>query len=197
MPRAIRRVSVLWLIFACSFSSAAWSQTTRPGRGPAPGRRPFAKPGTPRREERIRYFDVKHVKAELTLATKQKEVRGTVTHTLSPLHPYLTRVELDCAPELKVTKVTKLGSRRRAPFRASSRPATASSPSRSTKPMAPARRSTWRSITPARPRKGCSSSSPTRPIRKSRWRSGPRVSPRIRTTGFPATTTPTSAQRPR
>ena len=39
--------------------------------------------------------------------TKKKEVRGTVTHTLSPLHPFLTRVELDCAPELKVTKVTK------------------------------------------------------------------------------------------
>ena len=70
--------------------------------------RPFAKPGTPRREERIRYFDVKHIKAELTLATKQKEIRGTVTHSLSPLHPFLTRIELDCAPELKVTKVTKL-----------------------------------------------------------------------------------------
>ena len=71
-------------------------------------RRPFAKPGTPRRDERIRYFDVKHTKAELTLATKRQEVRGTVTHTLSPLHPFLSRIELDCAPELKVTKVTKL-----------------------------------------------------------------------------------------
>src|SRR5262249_22280408 len=55
----------------------------------------------------IRYFDVKHVKAELTLAARQKQVRGTVTHTLSPLHPFLTRIELDCAPELKVTKVSK------------------------------------------------------------------------------------------
>ena len=76
-------------------------------------RRPFAKPGTPRQEERIRYVDVKHVKAELTLATKQKEVRGTVTHTLSPLHPYLTRVELDCAPELKVTQGDQVGQRRK------------------------------------------------------------------------------------
>ena len=75
--------------------------------GRPPRRRPFAKPGTPRQEERIRYVDVKHVKAELTLATQKKEVRGTVTHTLSPLHPYLTRVELDCAPELKVSKVTE------------------------------------------------------------------------------------------
>ena len=106
MPRAIRRFSILWLIFACLFSSAAWSQTTRPGRGSAPGRRPFAKPGTPRREERIRYVDIKHIKAELTLDSKQKQVSGTVTHTLSPLHPYLTQVELDCAPELKVNKVT-------------------------------------------------------------------------------------------
>jgi hypothetical protein len=107
MPRAIRRVSILWLIFACLFSSAAWSQTTRPGRGTAPRRRPFAKPGTPRREERIRYVDIKHIKAELTLDAKQKQVSGTVTHTSSPLHPYLTQVELDCALELKVNKVTK------------------------------------------------------------------------------------------
>jgi aminopeptidase N len=107
MPRAIRSFSILSLIFACSFNSAAWSQTTRPGRGSAPVRRPFAKPGTPRREGRIRYVDIKHIKGELTLDAKLKQVRGTVTHTLSPLHPYLTEVELDCAPELKVNKVTK------------------------------------------------------------------------------------------
>ena len=107
MPRAIRRFRILCLLFTCLCHSAAWSQTTRPGREPAPGRRPFAKPGTPRREERIRYVDIKHIKAELTLDAKQKQVRGTVTHTLSPLHPYLTHVEFDCAPELKVNKVTK------------------------------------------------------------------------------------------
>jgi aminopeptidase N len=107
MPRPILLKSVCFLLVTSLLSGAAWAQNPGAGGQPAPRRRPFAKPGAPRQEERIRYFDVKHVKAELTLATKQKEVRGTVTHTLSPLHPYLTRVELDCAPELKVTKVTK------------------------------------------------------------------------------------------
>ena len=60
----------------------------RGGRSPSPGR--------PGKTERIRFFDVKHIKAELTLDTKKREVRGTVTHTLSPLHPYLKQVELDC-----------------------------------------------------------------------------------------------------
>ena len=61
-----------------------------PGRQePAPKRQPFAKAGTPRQTERIRFFDVKHIKAELTIDTKKREVRGMVTHTLTPLHPYL------------------------------------------------------------------------------------------------------------
>ncbi len=72
----------------------------------APKRRPFAKAGTPRRIERIRFFDVKHIKAELTIDTRKREVRGVVTHSLSPLHPYLTRIELDCGPKLRVSKVT-------------------------------------------------------------------------------------------
>ena len=196
MPRPILRKSVCFLLITGLLSGAAWAQNPGAGGQPAAKRRPFAKPDAPRQEERIRYFDVKHVKAELTLATKQKEVRGTVTHTLSPLHPYLTRLELDCAPELKVTKVTK-SAKVEAPSRVSSRLATASSLSPSTKPMARPTPSTWRSITPARPRKGYSSSWPTRPIPKSRWRSGRRGSPRTHTTGFPATTTPTSAPRPR
>ena len=50
----------------------------------APKRRPFAKAGTPRRTERIRFFDVKHIKAELTIDTRKREVRGVVTHSLSP-----------------------------------------------------------------------------------------------------------------
>jgi aminopeptidase N len=107
MPRSILRQSVCFLLVASLFTLSAPAQNPDSGGRSAPTRRPFAKPGAPRQEERIRYFDVKHVKAELTLATKQKEVRGTVTHTLSPLHPYLTRVELDCAPELKVTRVAK------------------------------------------------------------------------------------------
>ena len=91
---------------ASLLSPAAWAQSPGSGGQGGPKRRPFAKAGTPRQAERIRYFDVKHIKAELTLDTKKREVRGTVTHTLSPLHPYLTRVELDCGSELKVTKVT-------------------------------------------------------------------------------------------
>ncbi len=106
MSRPIRHLGASFILAASLLSTAAWAQN--PGRGgrAAPTRRPFAKAGTPRQAERIRYFDVKHIKAELTLDTKKREVRGTVTHTLSPLHPYLNQVELDCGPELKVTKVT-------------------------------------------------------------------------------------------
>jgi aminopeptidase N len=108
MPGSIRRFSVFFVLATSFLCGAALAQT--PGARPKAGasRRPFARPGTPSRQERIRYFDIKHVKAELTLATKEKEVRGTVTHSLSPLHPFLTRIELDCAPELKVSRVTKL-----------------------------------------------------------------------------------------
>jgi aminopeptidase N len=107
MPRPILRLCVCFLLVTSLPAGAVWAQSPQtPGRA-APKRRPFAKPGAPRQQERIRYFDVKHVRAELTLDTKQKEVRGTVTHTLSPLHPYLKQIELDCGPELKVAKVTK------------------------------------------------------------------------------------------
>ena len=94
---------------ACSWSRprrTATAQSPPAGTPPAPARRPFAKPDAPRQTERIREVDIKHIKAELTLDTEKKEVRGTVTHTLTPLHPYLTRVELDCGPKLKVSKVT-------------------------------------------------------------------------------------------
>jgi aminopeptidase N len=107
MSRPIRHLGVSLILAASLLSTAAWAQNPgRRGRAASPNRRPFAKAGTPRQAERIRFFDVKHIKAELTLATKKREVRGTVTHTLSPLHPYLTKVELDCGSELKVTKVT-------------------------------------------------------------------------------------------
>ena len=71
-----------------------------------PARRPFASPDTPRQTERIREADIKHIKAELVLDGQKQEVRGTVTHTLSPLHPYLTSLDLDCGPKLKVSRVT-------------------------------------------------------------------------------------------
>jgi aminopeptidase N len=106
MQRAIPRLIIACTLFYGLASSEAWAQLFQRAPGAAPKRRPFAKPGTPRREERIRYVDVKHVKAELTLDATKKQIRGTVTHTVSPLHPYLTQIELDCAPELKVSKVT-------------------------------------------------------------------------------------------
>lgn len=97
MPRPILRSSVYFLLVTSLITLPAVAQNPGSGERAAVKRRPFAKTGTPRQEERIRYVDIKHIKAELTLATQKKEVRGTVTHTLSPLHPYLTRVELDWA----------------------------------------------------------------------------------------------------
>jgi aminopeptidase N len=106
MSKPSRYIAV-WLILASGLLGAdAWAQGGGRNRGAGGGRRPFAKPGTPKQPERIRYVDVKHIKAELTLDTKTQEVRGTVTHTLSPLHPYLNRLDLDCGSKLKVTKVT-------------------------------------------------------------------------------------------
>ena len=101
------RIFGVWLLFSavglCATATAQRSDSTTKN---APKRRPFAKAGTPRRTERIRFFDVKHIKAELTIDTRKREVRGVVTHSLSPLHPYLTHVELDCGPRLKVKRVT-------------------------------------------------------------------------------------------
>jgi aminopeptidase N len=71
-----------------------------------PDRRPFAPPGTPRQTGRIREADIKHLKAELTIDAQKKELHGTVTHTLSPLHPYLTSLTFDVGPKLKVSRVT-------------------------------------------------------------------------------------------
>jgi aminopeptidase N len=100
----------LFVLAAISLPANLWAQHTGGDTGTAdqnvPSRRAFAKPGTPRRDERIRYFDVKHIKAELTIDTQKREVRGTVTHTISPLHPHMTQVELDCGSKLKVAKVT-------------------------------------------------------------------------------------------
>ncbi len=107
MPRPILRLSVCLLLVTSVPAWPIWAQNPDGSGRAAPRRRPFAKPGAPRQQERIRYVDVQHIRAELTLAAKQKEVRGTVTHTLSPLHPYLKQVDFDCGPELKVTKVTK------------------------------------------------------------------------------------------
>ena len=43
--------------------------------GPGQARKPFAKPGTPRKTERIRSYDVKHIRALLTdMSAKQASV---------------------------------------------------------------------------------------------------------------------------
>ena len=85
---------------------AAWAA---PGMAQAPAgtpaRRPFAKPGSAPMAERVRTFDVRHLKADLTLDTKKGEIRGTVTQTIAPLHPGLESVTLDCGADLKVSKV--------------------------------------------------------------------------------------------
>jgi aminopeptidase N len=75
-----------------------------------PPRRPFARPGTPRQTERIRSFDVRHIKGELTLDPDKSEVRGTVTHTIAPIEPGLKAFTLDCGPRLKVEAVKVDGS---------------------------------------------------------------------------------------
>jgi aminopeptidase N len=105
MSPLVRAVGVCLIAAAVASYPGALAQSSASGR-PAPERRPFAKAGTPRRTERIRFFDVKHIKAELSIDTKKRELRGTVTHSLSPLHPYLQQVELDCGPQLKVSRVT-------------------------------------------------------------------------------------------
>src|SRR5208283_5447920 len=71
-----------------------------------PVRRPFASPDTPRQTERIRAADIKHIKAELDLDGQKQGVRGTVPPPLTPVHPYLTSLDLDCGPKLKVSRVT-------------------------------------------------------------------------------------------
>ena len=95
------------LVLTSSMLLSAHASAQLPGQGPGGtgARRPFAKPGTRRQIERVRTFDVRHIKGELTLDTKKSEIRGTVTHTIAPLHPGLESLALDCGSELKVSRV--------------------------------------------------------------------------------------------
>ena len=99
------RIAGFWFAVATGVSSPfVRGQST--DNGIARKHTPFVKEGTPRRPERIRFFDVKHIKAELAVDTKNHKICGTVTHTISPLHPFLSQLELDCGPDLKVSAVT-------------------------------------------------------------------------------------------
>ena len=81
------------------------AQPPTPGNASPSTRRPFAKAGAPRQAERVRTFDVRHIKGELILDTKKGEIRGTATHTIAPLYPGLDSLTLDCGAALKVSKV--------------------------------------------------------------------------------------------
>lgn len=71
----------------------------------------------PRQLERIRTFDVEHLKAELKIEPEKAKLSGTVTHTLKPLHEGFKQLELDCEA-LTVTKVTVDGREQKFELRA-------------------------------------------------------------------------------
>ena len=103
----LQPVLALLLVILVADTASAQNGRRRGGGGEASElHKPFAKPDTPKKTERIRTFDVKHIRAEITLDTKQSAIRGTVTHTLTPIGAGLATVTLDCAGELKVSKVT-------------------------------------------------------------------------------------------
>src|SRR5262249_40757906 len=95
-----------WALIACLAIAQDARAQARGGQPASPSRRPFARPGTPRKPERLRFVDVQHIKAELTLDAKKREVGGTVIHTVKPLHPFLKAVELDCGKDLHVKRAT-------------------------------------------------------------------------------------------
>lgn len=109
LPRRIG-IGIFTLLVAVATVAVGPEQTASAqgtgGSASAPARRPFARPGTPRKPGRLRTADFKHIKAELTIDAKKSEVRGTVTHTITPLHPDFERLVLDCGPMLKVARVT-------------------------------------------------------------------------------------------
>jgi aminopeptidase N len=107
MSNPFRRIGIgAWAVAACVAIAAEARAQAPGGRPSAPARRPFAAPGTPPKPERLRFVDVRHVKAELTLDVKKREVRGTVTHTVRPLHPFLKTIELDCGKALEIKRIT-------------------------------------------------------------------------------------------
>ncbi len=104
-PSRWMSIGAMALVAGVAIAGDVRAQATGSTSAP-PARRPFARPGTPRKAERLRFVDVRHIKAELTLDVKNREVRGTVTHTVRPMHPSLKTVELDCGRDLKVSRIT-------------------------------------------------------------------------------------------
>ena len=104
MSSSVKSVGFGLAVAAWVSSPFAWGQSA--GTGEPSKHTPFASAETPRQAERIRFFDVKHIKAELAVDTKNHKISGIVTHSISPLHPFLSQLELDCGPELRVSKVT-------------------------------------------------------------------------------------------
>ncbi|MFO0908490.1 MAG: M1 family metallopeptidase [Isosphaeraceae bacterium] len=112
LARRAPRILLLSLMFGCGLSSA-WSQEAAKKDAPAATSsrrpRPFSTSDTPRKLERLRTFDVRHIKAQVTLDPRAKdgagEIRGTVTHTMAPLYAGLTTLTLDCGSELQVAKI--------------------------------------------------------------------------------------------
>ena len=98
-----RHLAAFFLPGLALFAAQAAAQSPGPGRE-ATARRPFVKPGAAKQLERVREFDVTHIKGEFTLDVKKGEIRGTVTHSISPLFPGLKEVTLDCADDLKVSE---------------------------------------------------------------------------------------------
>jgi aminopeptidase N len=106
MVRHSQPLGIAIALLLATLPQPSAAQTPPSGAVQPPARRPFAPPGTPRQTERIREVDIKHIKMELTIDLTRQEVRGTVTHTLTPLQPYLTKLTLDCGPKLKISGVT-------------------------------------------------------------------------------------------
>jgi aminopeptidase N len=100
-----RSQSAIILALATIFSGSALAQPPGRSAGAPAKRQPFSKPGAPKQAERVRIFDVRHIKGELTLDIKKSEIRGTVTHTIAPLYPGLDAITLDCGEDLKVARV--------------------------------------------------------------------------------------------
>ncbi len=103
--RPLGLILTLLTLTALAPPDAVAQRRGRNADGPA-NRRPFAKPGAPRQAERIRTFDVRHVRGDLAVDLAKEEIKGVVTHSVAAIVPGLDALTLDCGAELAVSKVT-------------------------------------------------------------------------------------------